>query len=918
MKTRKSAPADLRVVQQTKLIPPTRVRALVERNRLLSRATEAANGRLLLITAGAGYGKTSLLVQLHEQLAGLHGRVCWLSLDEADNDHVRFLSHLVEAVHGSHPSFGSALDFTLRSAAPMTAPDLRSRLLNELAAIDQDQFVFVDDYHVIVDADVRATLSAILLAPLPKLHFLIATRNRNELPVSRLKTLDQMVEIESADLAFSELEAGQFIGNACSKQLDRQQLSQLRVRTEGWAASLQLAAIALNSVDDVAGFLQSFSGETRTVDEFLGDEVLRRQPPYLQQFLLETSILERFNTSLVRAVTGCEDCRSLLDEVESKNLFIFSLDDQRNWFRYHHLFADFLQRRLRDRRPGVYETLHRRAAAWFMDQSLPIEAIEHAFLAADDNYAGQLLDVSCTQLFAAGQISTLQKQAGRLPRELLLRLPRLQLELTWDYELRWQFAAATDTLATVRAYLEEVGGQGPPALSIRDKAFLESKLAHREMMLAQLTDQLPSAFALAQQWTTMTPAEEPFMRASVGTTQMHVDRERYRCADTPALAESLYQLFLSGGAHYGTVFHDSACGLTFFMRGELATAERLYERARATAIALQGEGSQLTAMPTALLAELHYERGAAVRAHELLELHSRDTVDFGFTDHPIARFVTCARLAFNDGHLDIAEETLAAGMQLADKHALHRLYAHLLHERVRQLIACGRSQQAAALLERPQYRGWFTALAPDGESTTTHELRALAWSRVAIARDEHSRALPVLRRWLAHARERCCIRAVMRISAVLTALHVSRDETGAALRVLRTALQSAGEDGFVRSFVDEGPQVVAVLRTLQAGVPEPPDAIGRRVQSILAAIDVVTDSGDVQQSAPGHPCATLTGRELEIVTLTAQGMATSDLSRALGLTDSTVKWYWQRIFSKLQVHRRFDAVTVARRHGWIS
>ena len=225
MKTPTNALDKLPVVEQTKLIPPTKVRALVARNRLLSRATDAAHARLLLITARAGYGKTSLLVQVHERLAGQESCLSWFSLDEADNDHVRFLSHLVASLQKARPSFGAGLAFALRSAAPMTAQALRSKLLNDLIEIDQEWFVFLDDYHVIVDADVRATLAAILLAPLPKLHFLMATRDRNELPVSRLKAMDQIVEIRSPDLAFSDREASQFSGDACRKPLDRHQVS---------------------------------------------------------------------------------------------------------------------------------------------------------------------------------------------------------------------------------------------------------------------------------------------------------------------------------------------------------------------------------------------------------------------------------------------------------------------------------------------------------------------------------------------------------------------------------------------------------------------------------------------------------------------------------------------------------------------
>lgn len=908
-------------VQQTKLIPPTKNGVLVERGRLLARALEASRGRLLLITAAAGYGKTSVLAQVHEGLARQQFHLGWVSLDEADNDHARFLSHLVESLRNSGLDsglrFGSAISNLLGSGAPLPASILRTSLLNELAAIDQDLFVFLDDYHLIVDVEVRETLAAMLLAPLPRIHLLIATRSRNELPVTRLLALGQMTEIDSAELAFSDSETGEFIGTSCSKRLDEAQLTRLRAQTEGWAASLQLAAIALNGVEDITHFLDGFSGETRAVGEFLGEEVLRRQPENLQQFLMQTSILKRFNSGLAQAVTGREDSREVLDELESRNLFIFSLDDRRNWYRYHHLFADFLQRRLRDRHPSECESLHRRAAAWLTANGSLTEAIEHAFLAGDAEQAGQLLDAACVQLFAAGQLNTLHKQAARLPRDLLLRLPRLQLELTWDYELQWQFVAARNALGRVREILESSAA----TLSADEKGFLGSKLAHRELMLALLTDRLPEAHALARQWIARTPADDPFMRASVGTTQMQADRERYLCEGTPMLAESLHRMFLACGAHYGTVFHDTVSAVTLFMRGDLDAAEAIYERARRTAIALQGEDSRLAAMPTALLAELCYERGDLARARDLLARHSRSTVDFGFADHPIARFVTCSRLAFAGGRVDEAEEALEAGQHLAEMHELPRLRAHFVNERVRQLIAGTHGQQAAALLEHPRYQGCFDSLTPGDEPNTTQELLALAWSRICIDRGEYAKALPVLRRWLSHTRERHCARAVVRIGALLARLHVSSGDTGAARRVLREVLLLSPRGGFVRSFVDEGPMLLALLRDLQASLPDTDSDLGQRIREILRAVDPVAQSGaaiGVASLASTDPGDKLSERELEIIRLTAQGMATSDLSAALGLSDATVKWYWQRIFAKLQVHRRFEAVKLARRRGWMA
>lgn len=904
-------------VQQTKLIPPTKNGALVERRRLIARALEGARGRLLLIAAPAGYGKTSVLAQVHEEL-GRSLPVGWVSLDEADNDHARFLSHLVESLRNTGLSVGSAIATLLGAGAPLPAAILRTSLLNELAAIDQDIYLLLDDYHLIVDVDVRETLAAVLLAPLPRVHLLIASRSRNELPVNRLLALGEMMEIDGAELAFSDGEAGQFMGTSCSKPLDPVQVAGLRARTEGWAASLQLAAIALNGVEDISRFLEEFSGESRAVGEFLGEEVLRRQPEYLQQFLMEIALLNRFNTGLAQALTGREDSRALLDELESRNLFIFSLDDQRNWYRYHHLFSDFLQRRLRDRQPGRCQVLHRRAAEWLTANGFLTEAIDHAFQAEDVEWAGQLLDAACVKLFAAGQIGTLQKYAARVPREMLVRLPRLQLELTWDYELQWHFSAARSALASVRA------GLGQSQMDPTEKAFLESKLAHRELMLELLTDRLAEADALARRWTTHTPAEDLFMRASVGTTMMQADRERYVCEGTAIVAESLHRLFLECGAHYGTVFHDSVAGQTLFMRGDLDTAEATYERARRTAIALHGEESRLAAMPTALLAALCYERGDLDRARELLARHSPLMAEFGFADHPIARFIIGSRLSFAARRADEADEALEAGLHLAERHGMRRMQAHFLGERVRQQIARGRSGEAAAVLDDPRYRGWFASPLPGDEPTTTEEALAVAWSRICIERGEYAKALPVLKRWLAHTRERRCVRAAVRVSAVLARLHLLAGDAAAARRVLREALQLRPGGGFVRSFIDEGPAIVELLRELRDSLPDADGDTARAADQVVRGFDRDTKDGglvrpDTLSGALAGPLFSdrLSERELEIVKLTAQGMANADISRALGLSCSTVKWYWQRIFSKLQVHRRFDAVKVSRRQGWV-
>lgn len=907
------------VVLETKLIPPTVSGTVIRRQRLISKALLGAQSKLVLLDAPAGYGKTSVLAQVHRILDTEQRRVAWLSLDGGDNDHARFLSHFAAAIRRSGVRFGGSTAALLGSGAPLPPSILRTAFLNELVALEEDLFVFLDDYHDVADAEVRETMAALLCAPLPRLHLIVASRGRNELPIlGRMRTLGQLTHIDGAEMAFSQSEAGEFLERACKIPLQQSQVARLCARTEGWAASLQLACIALAEVEDVHGFLETFSGQTHGVEDLLMEEVLQRQSPELQGFLMETSILGRFTVSLVEAVTCGENGRGRIDEIETRNLFLCSLDRHRTWYRYHHLFADVLRRRLQERHPSRLIELHRRAAEWLAENDCLQEAIDHAFLAGDTEIAGALLERASGRLFAAGQVETLQRYAARLPPAVRRRLPRLQLELGWDQELEWRFAEARATLDSVRECLDAA----PPGTIESGEAepgFLASKLAHREMMWLLLADRLADAAALCERWIVQTPSRDPFMLASVGTTLLVANRERYVCDGAPTEAARLREMFLSGGAIYGTVFHDCATGTVLFTRGDLIGAEQAFERARRCAAELRGENSRLAAMPTTLLAELCYERGELARAATLLAQHPGFSAEFGWVDTPIARFVTGARLAFSEHRFEDAQDALEAGQAVAAKHGLDRLRWHLLHEQLRQLLARGEAKAAATLFAHRRPRESRKPGCPDETFTVTDELVALCDARVAMGKGEGLSAIPGLKKWLAFVRERRCVRSCIRIGAVLAHAQIRTGDANGARRTITELLNTTSRAVFVRSFIDEGPGVVAVLADLLADHAGTGGDLWHRLSRILAG-QVSPKAGAVAVGGAAIPSlhpGELSARELDILRFSAQGMATADICRAASLSENTVKWYWSRIFSKLQVHRRFDAIKVARQQNLI-
>lgn len=906
-------------ILQTKLIPPAKRGGTVQRGRLVSRAVQGAQGRLVLVVAGAGYGKTSLLGQVHETLLGRSRSVGWISLDESDNDLARFLAHLIEPIRRSDPQFGLSTDALLRSGVPLPPSILRSSLLNELSALQGDLHVFLDDYHLITDSEVRATINDLLLAPLPRLHLLVASRSANELPVARLRALGHLAEIQAEDLAFSDDEATDLLARAGRYALDRSQVSLIREKTEGWAASLQLASIALRDADDVQRVLDSFSGESRSIGELLSAEVLTRQSAEVHEFLLFTSILRQFNTGLANAVCARDNSRSMLDTVESQNLFIFSLDDHRNWYRYHHLFQEFLRRQLTDRYPDLVPALHQRAVAWLTAQGSVPEAIDHALQAGDVAQAASLLDEASTQLFATGQIRTLERYVGMLPTKRVRQLPVLQLELSWHEQLEWRFDKARESLDSVSRLLDsEEPGPGSET-NVERRRELVSKLAHRRMMLKVLSDDLATVVEDCERWHATTPSDDPFMVASVGTAKMMARREHYEFQDVPAQAVSLRELFIKGGAIYGTVFHDCATGLALLAHGDIEEATVVVTRARDCAVKLHGLQSKLASMPVALLAELAYERGNTVEARDLLAVHCSLSVESGFVDHAIARFVTASRLDFLDNRPDDAMSALDAGMSIATRKGLQRVRVQLLAERARQMVLSGREKSIREILEEA-VRGYDARMPVPGLAPTmTDEAVAVIRARDAAGHSNLRDAIALIRRWLTFARSRRAGRSVARLSAVLAGLVARTGDIAAASRVIVECLTATPRFLFVRTLLDEGPFIVPVLEHLRDTVPQTQFDLQEKVRRVLDSQHGRPVATSPTRTPPGaRPVDTLCARELEIIRLSAQGMRTSDISRSVCLSDSTVKWYWNRIFSKLDVHRRFDAVQVARQHGWIA
>ncbi|HEY5171011.1 MAG TPA: AAA family ATPase, partial [Acidimicrobiia bacterium] len=411
---------------ETKLHIPAPRRNLLTRPRLHARLADAADARLILVSAPAGFGKTTLVTAWLSAVAGGGAAVAWLSLDERDNDPALFWAYVLAALESAVTGLGANARALLDSAG--ISPDaVLATLVNELHGVDRDVFVVLDDYHVIDQPDIQNGL-AYLLDHLPeRVHLVLTSRSDPPWPLARMRVRGELVEIRAADLRFTAEEAAAYLNGAMGLDLAADDIATLEARTEGWIAALQLAALSMQGREDIANFIAGFSGDDRFIVDYLAGEVLQRQPESVRRFMLQTSVLDRLQGSLCDAVTGTTGGKAALEALDRENLFVIPLDDRREWYRYHHLFADVLRARLIDEDPDAPAELHRRAAAWFAEHGEPSDAIRHALAAGDLDRAAAVAELALPALRRSRQDATMHSWVQLIPDDVVRVRPVLAI-----------------------------------------------------------------------------------------------------------------------------------------------------------------------------------------------------------------------------------------------------------------------------------------------------------------------------------------------------------------------------------------------------------------------------------------------------------------------------------------------------------
>ncbi len=926
-------------------IPPVRT-DLVSRPALLRRLDEGLAYNLVLISAPAGFGKTTLLSEWACGRAP-QAKAGWLSLDEADNDPARFTAYLIAALRAAlEPAWQDALDDAQASRAPVQE-EVLTGLINQVAAIPRQLALVLDDYHLITAQAVHDAM-VFLLDHLPEnLSLVIASRSDPPLPLPRLRARGQLLELRQADLRLTPEETAAFLNQVMGLGLSPEDVTALEARTEGWVAGLQMAALAMRGIaargtPGEAGrseFVRAFTGSHRFILDYLMEEVLEQQPPEIQEFLLTTSILRRLTGPLCDHVrfgeaeppssspgtairfgelgpagmtpSGHADSRSILESLDAANLFIVPLDDERRWYRYHRLFADLLRKRLRLTHPDLVPVLHRRASEWHEAQGMVAPAIDHALAAEDFERAADLIEGCVEATFMRSEVVTFLHWMERLPGEWARTSPTLCFYHAW-------------------AVLMSGGSMDVVEQRLNDVACLQEAAGGEEVMPGRMTA-LRAYTALFQADTARTvelcrvaletlPESDLFLRGIVGWLLSLASLYDGELEDAEQALEDLARKGQDVGNPLTAVTALCYQARLQVRAGHLHRAAEILERA--LRLGTDPEGRRLPIASEALigLGSLWGEWNDL----EAAEGYLLESIELALQWSELASFdayIPLVRIRTARGDSEGAREAMATAQRLALRSELTEvddlvvdLQQALFSVTEGDLEGATRWAEGRGLLPGAAgEREPIPAAVPDPLRERMLKYEQIVLARLLIALDRAAEALELLDSLLVQARELNRVDLIIEVQILRARAWQAAGDDDQAIEALAEALSLAEPGGWVLTFLEEGPVMAGLLRRAASLGISP-----AYVASLLAAFDAAGpgERPTEPQARPTQPLVEpLSERELEVLRLLAAGLSNPEIAEQLYIAVSTVRSHCKSIYGKLNVHKRWDAVHRAQELG---
>ncbi len=875
---------------QTKLYLPRLRPSLVPRPRLIETLNQGLTGKLTLISAPAGFGKTTLISSWldalqTERAAPSSAQIAWLSLDENDSELARFLAYVIAALQRIDPHIGESA-LPLLQASPLPLSSVLTTLLNDIAKQPDALMLVLDDYHAVDSRPIDEALTFLLDNLPPQLHLVITSREDPNLPLARLRVRGLLTELRAADLRFTVAETAVFLKQVMGLNLTEDQITALEARTEGWAAGLQMAALSMRGQEDVASFIQSFTGSHRFVLDYLLEEVLHQQSEEVQTFLLKTAVLTRLTGPLCNALTGDDNGQEILESLDRANLFLVPLDNERRWYRYHHLFAELLQQR-HQQGPEEFDLpeLHIRASVWYEENGLELDAFQHAAAANDIERTQRLIEGAGIPLHFRGAGAPVLHWLASLPKTLLDARPSLWVTYASALFFTGQHTAVEEKLQAAEACLASSGAMQStkPDETTQD---LVGRIAALRATLAIIQQDVATIITQSHQALEHLHPDNLLFRSAAAYT---LGVAYHLKGDRTAASQSFTEVLSLTESFEGSIYTIAAAinlGQIQAADNQLALASKTFERV----LQVAGDPPQLIACEAFLgLAHVHYQWNDLDTALAYGQQCAQLTQQIESID-------TFASYGVFLAHQKLAQENVPGAVAaLAEAEAFARQHNFLF--RLPDVAAA----QVLTLLRQ----GNLTAAAQLAEK---HDL-PLSQARVCLAQGDTRGALALLQPLRQQMAAKKWHDERLKIMIVQALVLQAQGETDAAVQLLGEALALAEPNGFIRIFVDEGlPMAQLLSETAVRGI------MPSYCEKLLAVF--ATEGHPVETETSPAPAQSLvdplTKREMEILSLIATGLKNKEIAASLFVSVNTVHYHTKNLYSKLGVNSRTQAITRAK------
>jgi LuxR family maltose regulon positive regulatory protein len=914
---------------ETKLHKPTSAPRRVPRPHLIRRLDEglASGRRITLVSAPAGFGKSTCV---SEWVSSLDRAVSWLSLDPEDDDPVRFFTYLLAALQKIDPSLGKEIEGILRAGQLPPTEIISTTLINNIQACPTRFVLVLDDFQVIQDRVILQVMEKLVSNIPDTLHLVLLTREDPALPLARLRAHNRMTEIRAGELRFSRDEAGLFLNELMGLCLSQADVTMLDERTEGWIVGLQLAGLSVRDRPEPSSFISSLSGSHRYILSYLIAEVLSRQPEEIQQFLLQTSILDSMSGDLCDAVTGRSDSGALLEQLCNANLFLVPLDDEQRWYRYHRLFADLLRDRQKTLQKDRTAGLHRLASSWYQQAGLPGEAVRHALAAEDYPAAVSLIESHAVAMLVQGYAKTVEGWLNAIPPELRFQSPRTNMAFIWMHLLRGTYAQAYPFVEKLQVIFS--GAQISPA-----DPSVEAEWLTIQSYLLVVQGKTAEGLDLARRALEIVPEEDAYVRS---LAYNGLATAYYSMNDYAHTVEACQKAVQYGRATAN--FNSELLGISVLL--QIALQHGQYHFAFETAsegisrVENVGSHSPISAVVYGALGQVYYQWNQVDQAQGYFQRSLQLSVLGGYSDVEIYERIILSRLLQIAGDLEGSTRQIQAAVEQMKVVAPAWVRPEVVSQQVRIDLAQGRLLAAEAALKgegiaSPEEYA-IPNLAPDRVINHTEGLlyntvlRFLLYQ--AVARQEPAgfrHAIELADQIFYGALQGQFLPVALEALLLRAQLHAALGDDPASLADVARALELAQPEGFISAFVEEGLPIARALAALlkQSGH----DLIrSEYIQSILAAFSRLLPPGPLPAQQPGtdrsvqaeppasgEPAALiepLSQREQEVLKLICEGCSNQAIAGRLVLSLHTVKKHTSNIFSKLGVTSRTQAVARAR------